>query len=241
MMVRSKYTSGENLLRIYNPSNSGIMIQKNGKAAMMSAETPSLTIVMHSFGGKVVSTFLSSFLIDAAKFFGLADKIDGFTINSIAESIMTEYYYLKISELTLFFHLLKSGHFRDRFGEDRSRMYGSFSGEIIMDCLFKFKQERAKYLDELEAMRKIQERDDMLKNAVPPPPGVINLVSSTITSIGHTGQRAKRTLNEMKSIDEKHITKFDPMSESEKIRRSNNNAEFYRMLEEQQRKQKLGL
>ncbi len=237
MTVLSKYKTPETFLNIYSPKNASSMIATNGRQGMMEADTPSLTTVKHAFGEKTVSTFLNAFLLDTASFYGMADaKSNPETIYGISDAISLEYYHFKVSELVLFFQLLKSGHFRDSNDNDRGKMYGSFNGEVVMDCLYKFKQERARFIDEQEAEKRREARERMNREAVPPPPGALDLIRRTISSIGHP-EAQKRTLENTRHIDENHITEFKAPSAEDKALREKHEAEFYRMLELEKQKQ----
>lgn len=164
-MVRSKYGNINNIMSRYSPDNIRTMVQTHGKAGMINADTPSLTIMKYAFGDKAVNTFLGVHLFETAKFYGMTDKADMSAMYQIADLIILDYYYLKISELVLFFQMLKAGHFRDSNDNDRGKMYGSFNGEVIMDCLYKFKQERDKYLDEKKSEENKKNYDRMVQES----------------------------------------------------------------------------
>lgn len=247
-MVRSKYVSAENFLSKYDPRCATEMISTLGKGGLMKADTPTLTIIKHAFGYKTATTFLSVFLKSVAKFHQLADKIDPETMYDIADCIMQEFYYLKASELVVFFQELKTSHFRDRNDEDRGKMYGVFSGQVIMDCLYKFKEERNRYIDEQKAEEQRRKHDEILANAASPE-DVKKHLSKIISHGGNSllesvavgnGWMTKQEANDarrahLRGINKDTITEFKKESASDAERRRKNNEELYKRLEAEQR------
>ena len=236
MMARYKYKDASTFLTKYHPENAFAMITENGTSGMFDADVPTLTILKYAFGAEAVKTFTNCFMRDAIKFNGMYDKVDPSVVASVSEVIQTEYYYLKASELVLFFHWLKSGHFRDRNDDDRGKMYGTFNGEVIMDCLYKFKQERARHLDEVETAKRNKEREEMNKNCVPAPPGVLDLIGKTIASIGHP---TKRKLEDFRHIDKDHITTFRPKTADERNLEAEHLKQFQAILEKEKTRQQI--
>lgn len=95
------------------------------------------------------------YLYDVCKVFSVA--ANGEQIEMIAMDIMSEYSYLKITEIMLFFLMFRTGQFR--YGDaDRGKMYGYISAEVISDCLFQFRRYRREILEKWDRCKREVER-----------------------------------------------------------------------------------
>ena len=74
------------------------------------------------------------FLYNLSEYCGCRDKLEGKPLEECAFVIATEYYYLKVSELMLFFHRFKTGSY--------GRFYGSVDALVITTSLREFIRER---------------------------------------------------------------------------------------------------
>lgn len=121
---------------------------------------PSLTIAKYAFGGSVVQAVVMRHLYELKKNFGVTATDE--QMQCIAEDIVDEYGFLKVSEIILFFKMFRSGKFRLN-DTDRAKMYGGFSGEVIMDCLYQYKHDyrdvTLRRLEDEENKRKREEAD----------------------------------------------------------------------------------
>lgn len=125
---------------------------------MITSETPpTLNIARETFGNASVMMFLKQHLYLLAKFYGVTTNDE--QINDIAYVITTEAGNLKTTELMLFFQMFKEGYFRN--GDDnRAKMFGSFNGDVISDCLYKFKFEyRNRIIDKHEGEQRKKQRE----------------------------------------------------------------------------------
>lgn len=73
-------------------------------------------------------------LYDLSEYCGVKNKLQGKPLEGCAHVIATEFYYLKVSELMLFFHRFKSG----RYG----KFYGTVDPLVITSALREFDAER---------------------------------------------------------------------------------------------------
>lgn len=97
--------------------------------------------------------------MDLSEFCGCKDKLQGEPLEECAWLIAQNYFYLKISELMLFFNYFKQG----RYG----RFYGSVDPLVIMTSLQQFLRERndAYFAHESELNKKRME--EQIKNGIP--------------------------------------------------------------------------
>lgn len=133
----SLYRSKEEFLRQFSVSSIGKMLMEYGKEeAIVNDFFPSLTMAARTFGEGSVKTLLMSYIFDHCSVCSITAERS--QVERIAEDIILEYGYLKISEVALFFRMLRSGHFRNG-DNDRAKMFGSLSGQVINDCLYQFR------------------------------------------------------------------------------------------------------
>ena len=98
-------------------------------------------------------------LQDLSEFSGVKDKISRKQLDQLSQIIRDKYYYLKVTELALFFYEYKAG------------TYGSFYGAVdpirITEALQKFMQHRSELIDRYdreEAARKEKEYRQRIKD-----------------------------------------------------------------------------
>lgn len=92
------------------------------------------------FGGNTPIMWLVPQLVNLSEFCGARDKLINDQLEDLAAIIAQQFYYLKISELMLFFFRFKSG----RYG----RFYGTVDPLIIVTALRDFCKERGRAIDE---------------------------------------------------------------------------------------------
>lgn len=92
-------------------------------------------------------------LYDLSEYCGCKDKLRGRPLEQCASIIALEYFYLKVSELMLFFHRFKSG----RYG----RFYGAVDPLVITTSLRDFIRERNDaYAVHEQEKRKAREKEE---------------------------------------------------------------------------------
>jgi len=125
--------------------------------ALIGGNTPTLVVADKVFGHDVSRTWLVAQL-ESLKSFYCCDQMTEEVMEEIASLIMSDYYYLKYSEVWCFFKMLKAG----RFGE----MYGKLNGGVVMRAMRKFLNVRGETLDELEREERDRQREEWRKNAI---------------------------------------------------------------------------
>lgn len=121
-------------------------------------EYPTLAEIRKNYGDKVPTSWLIPQLYNLSEYCGVKEKLEGAPLKETAFVIATEFYYLKISEIMLFFHRFKTG----RYG----RFYGNVDPLVIVTSLREFMKERAIAIDRHEAELRERQRKEWKKTSI---------------------------------------------------------------------------
>ncbi len=113
---------------------------------------PTLGLIRTAYGNNAPSAWIVPHLFNLTTFCGCRDKFTEEQYEELAYVISSEFSYLKVSELMLFFHRFKAG----RYG----RFYGSIDPMVITTSIYEFIRERSNAIeqrDREEASRQIEE------------------------------------------------------------------------------------
>lgn len=113
---------------------------------------------LKALGGNTPVMWLVPQLANLSEFCGARDKLSVDQLRDLASIITTEFYYLKITELMLFFHRFKAGKY--------GRFYGSVDPLIIVEALHKFRKERGDIIDRHDQEEKRRLREQAAAEAV---------------------------------------------------------------------------
>lgn len=119
---------------------------------------PTLAALKRDYGMNAPLTWLIPQLTDLAIYSGSRDKLSKEQYKECAFVIATEYYYLKVSELMLFFHRFKTG----RYG----RFYGSVDPLVITTSIREFVRERGTAIERHDQEERERREAEGRKNAV---------------------------------------------------------------------------
>lgn len=150
----------------FNPS---IQIQcaRNPERSFMG-EAPTLASLGQAYYEDQVNAWIMIQLEDLCLYAGVKEKMNMSQLETVAEIIRTEYYYLKASELLLFFFKFKAGEF--------GKFYGITDPLVITSALIEFNRYRQRVIGEYEreANRLKQEAqlEKQRREAVPCPEGM---------------------------------------------------------------------
>lgn len=111
---------------------------------------PTLAEICLAYGKTFSEQWLYPHIADLSMFTG-AKNLDKEQISSLASVISAEYRYLKVTELLLFFHRFKAGHY--------GRFYGTVDPMVITCALRDFVKERNIFLDQYEREKNNLERE----------------------------------------------------------------------------------
>lgn len=104
---------------------------------------PTLLTLRCAYHDEAATMWMLPQLYDLGEYCGVKDKLDKEQMTQLARIIVTEFSYLKVSEIMLFLHRFKAG----RYG----RFYGAIDPMIIVTALrHDFMNERAAAIDERE-------------------------------------------------------------------------------------------
>jgi hypothetical protein len=142
----SRYKTPANLLSIFNPSRQ-IEYTRDQRRAYLG-KAPSLGLVAKSFAYGTAISWLSIQLSNLAEFSGCKQKLTLPQIEEIAQIIMSEYGYLKLTEVMDFFRRFKSGEY--------GKFYGAVDPMVITCALRDFATKRLEIIRNFEKEDKAQ-------------------------------------------------------------------------------------
>lgn len=155
-MLVNKYGSRESFLTAYNPSYQKVVCGNTNECYF--GDYPTLSTLKAGYGDNAPVMWLIPQLYNLSEFCGCKEKLQGTPLEECASVIATEFHYLKVTELMLFFHRFKSG----RYG----RFYGSVDPLVITTSLRDFLKERIRAYDEREKAEKEKADREAAKNAI---------------------------------------------------------------------------
>ena len=150
------YGNREKFLATFNPD-----VQRDicGNADIcFFGGAPTLSQLNSTYGAQTAAMWLIPQLYNLSEYCGCRDKLEGNPLKECASVIATEFYFLSVSELMLFFHRFKSG----RYG----RFYGSVDPLVITTSIRVFLNERMAAYNERERIEKEKADEEARKNAV---------------------------------------------------------------------------
>lgn len=95
---------------------------------------PTIAQLGAEFDRKFPAAWMMAHLHDLSEFCGCKEKLSGHALQQCASTISMEFYWLKVTELMLFFHQFKSGKY--------GRFYGSVDPLVITTSLREFLNDR---------------------------------------------------------------------------------------------------
>lgn len=133
----ARYGNREGLLMKANPTKQRDVANNPDMAFFGDFPTLSQLKVL---GDNTPIIWLIPQLVNLSEYCGSKEKLSPEQLEDLASVITTEYYYLKISELMLFFHRFKASHYE--------KLYGSVDPMAITRSLKEFVKERGQAIDE---------------------------------------------------------------------------------------------
>ena len=147
----SRYGTAETFLTTFNPDCQQVVCRSADECFF--GDYPTLTETRIAYGDNVPVAWMIPQLYDLSEYCGCRDKLYGKPLEQCAFVIATEFHYLKVTELMLFFHRFKTG----RYG----RFYGSVDPLVITTALREFINERGiAYEHHEQQERERKERED---------------------------------------------------------------------------------
>lgn len=159
----SRWKTIEEFAKAYNPDYlitrcKGMTIQDINTLCLF-ANTPTLSELVAMYGKNAPVIWLTAQLFNLSEFCGAKEKMDVQTAERTASLIYAHYYYLKASELLLFFYKFTTGKY--------GRFYGTTDPLIILNALSTFvTQERNPAIEHHETQERLKENEQERKFAI---------------------------------------------------------------------------
>lgn len=147
LACRRQYGSARGFLTAYSPTNQGRYCTPANLRALYRGDAPQLGVVALAFGRECPALWLGGQLRDLALFSGAREKLTAAHYQQLADIIINNWGYLKVTEVMHFFHRFKAGDF--------GRFYGAVDPLAIMEAFRAFVRERY----DLQCRFEQQERD----------------------------------------------------------------------------------
>lgn len=113
---------------------------------------------MKAHGENFPAAWLVPQIFELSEYCGARDKIPPLVLQQLAQIIAKEFYYLKVSEMMLFFYRFKLGTY--------GRFFGTIDPLIITQSLREFLKERFVVIDTAEQEKARQMRKEWQKDAI---------------------------------------------------------------------------
>lgn len=154
--IIAAYGQREQFLASFNPDVQRAVA--SDAALCYFGDIPTLSQINEAYGRHTASMWLVPQLYDLSEYCGCRDKLQGNPLEQCADIIASEYHYLKVTELMLFFHRFKAG----RYG----RFYGAVDPLVITTALRTFLAERAEAYTRRESLKQQQRYDAYRREAI---------------------------------------------------------------------------
>lgn len=155
-LLSKEYGTLNEFLVRFNPSQQ-ITVRADTELCFFG-DYPTLASIKASYGSNAPAMWLVPQLKDLSEYCGCKEKLSGTPLEECACVIAAEFYYLKISEIMLFFHRFKSAKY--------GRFYGTIDPLIIIQSLYEFLKERNAAIDRAEREKEAQMREDWKKDGI---------------------------------------------------------------------------
>lgn len=152
----SKETFIKEILAVYTPN-----LQEKVSLNIENCITgnyPTLAQLKNSYGDKAAIAWLIPQITDCVAFTNNKGVLNDRQVEALAALIASDYFYLKVSEIMLFFHKFKLGKYRE--------IYGNFSSMAITLSLNEFLTERNSIYSRIELEKEWQKRKEEKKAAI---------------------------------------------------------------------------
>ena len=148
-------SSKQEFLVQYNPDRQRVICQS--KDDCFFGDYPTLAR-LKVYGASTPASWLMPQLLNLSEFCGCRDKLTIGMIEELADIIAQEWYYLKVSELMLFFYWFKSG----RYG----RFYGAVDPLVITTSLRDFVADRNEAISKREYEERKARREHSFEGCI---------------------------------------------------------------------------
>lgn len=152
----ARYGDRENFMCLFNPDRQVEFGEHPDRCHFGSA--PTLGTLRSAYGKNMPTSWLVPQLLNLSEYCGCKNKLTDAQLEECARVIASEYFYLKTTELMLFFSRFKAG----RYG----RFYGNVDPMVITSALVVFRRERVEAIARHEAEDREKERERQASEAI---------------------------------------------------------------------------
>lgn len=145
-------------LETFNPGRQKEFCTKANIAKCYFGSAPTLTELNNAYGSKAAVSWLAPQLYNLSEYCGCKDKIKPHQMDELAHIIADKYYYLKATELMIFFYRFKQGEY--------GRFYGAVDPITIVASIKDFIVERNAEYRKREDREMQQQYEEWRKRAV---------------------------------------------------------------------------
>ena len=107
----------------------------------LMGNAPTVRQLLYTYQMEQVQIWMRAQLHDMNEYVGVKNKMETEQMKALANVLIVESYYLKASEILLFFYKLKAGDF--------GGFYGAVDPQKVGECLIAFKKWRSVELDKM--------------------------------------------------------------------------------------------
>lgn len=142
----------DEIMMLYNPSKQGIYCKNHAERCYFGS-APTLA-ELRQLDPTADQQWLIPQLFNLSEFSGARSKMTTAQLYDLASIISAEYYYMKLTEMMVFFFRFKGGHY--------GRFYGAVDPMTVTSALMRFSEERREIYarHEEDERRKRKEADD---------------------------------------------------------------------------------
>jgi len=146
----ARYPDGASLMADYSPDKISLIMAITDQRRIFLGQAPELAVVSKLYGQKVTLSWLQVMLVRVNEYAGVKEKLSVIAMQDMANMITGMAWYLRMSEMMLFFAYLMSG----RYG----KFYGAIDPVAIGDALWQFLQYRTAQMEYLERQDEERQR-----------------------------------------------------------------------------------
>lgn len=147
-------TRPDDFLVMFNPSKQDVYCRSIDRCFIGTA--PSLAKVAQCYGTNIAKTWLDCQLRELSEYCGCKDKMTTAQLIECSKVVLSNYGYLKVTELMYFFNRFKAGKY--------GRFYGSVDPLVITSALYDFITEREAILARARSRQREWERANSDEN-----------------------------------------------------------------------------
>lgn len=146
----SSHSDLASFMQVMNPQLQHTCAQHEDRAFFGTA--PMLVTLRYAYHDQAAMMWMLPQLYDLGDYCGVKEKLDKEQMKQLARIIIQEFGFLKVTEVMLFLHRFKAGHY--------GRFYGAMDPMVIMTALRQdFMQERSDAIDRHERAQRQAEWD----------------------------------------------------------------------------------